>query len=264
MNYFEINKESWNEFTPSHVDSDFYDVESFKNGVSSLNHIELEGIGEVSGKDLLHLQCHFGMDTLSLARLGANVTGVDLSDVAIQVAKDLSSELNIPANFINSNVYDLDLHLDRKYDVIYTSYGVLNWLEDLDQWAELVHRFLKPNGVFFIVEFHPFIYTLDHQDMKIKKSYFKTGPLESIADESYTDGSKTDKKNLKYVEWNHSLSEVISSLRKTGLQLESFNEYPYQVYNCFDHMAEIEKGKWVFEQYGDKIPYLYSLKMIKN
>lgn len=264
MNHFELNKESWNEFTPSHVDSDFYDVESFKKGASSLNDIELDGLGDVSGKDLLHLQCHFGMDTLSLARLGAHVTGVDLSDVAIKVANDLSSELKISANFISSNVYDLDKNLDGKFDIIYTGYGALNWLDDLDKWAKLIHQFLKPNGVFYMVEFHPFIYTLDHKDMKIKESYFKTAPMESIADESYTDGSKTEKKNLKYVEWNHSLSEVISSLQNVGLQLESFNEYPYQVYNCFDNMVEIEKGKWVFEKYGDKIPYMYSLKVTKG
>lgn len=264
MNYFELNKESWNEFTPAHVDSDFYDVASFKKGASSLNNIELDGLGDVSGKSLLHLQCHFGMDTLSLARLGADVTGVDLSDVSVKVANGLATELNIPARFIASNVYDIDQHLEKQYDIIYTAYGAINWLDDLDRWAALIHKFLKPNGVFYMVEFHPYIYTLDHQDMKIKTSYFKTDPMESMADESYTDGSKTEKKNLRYVEWNHSLSEVIGSLQKAGLQLEAFNEFPYSVYNCFDNMEEIEKGQWVFEQYGDKIPYMYALKMRRS
>jgi ubiquinone/menaquinone biosynthesis C-methylase UbiE len=264
MNYFELNRASWNEFTPSHVDSDFYDLASFKKGTSSLNTIELDALGDVSGKDLLHLQCHFGMDTLSLARLGANVTGVDLSDVSIKVARELSAELSIPAKFLNSNVYDLDKNLDERFDIIYTSYGALNWLNDLDKWAELIHRFLKSNGVFFMVEFHPFIYTIDQVDLQIKESYFKTSHIETFVDESYTDNSKALKTNLKHIQWHHSLSEVINSLLSTGLRLESFNEFPYQVYNCFDNMIEVEKGKWVFEKYGDKIPYMYSLKVTKS
>ncbi len=158
MNPFEHNRQSWNELTPLHFNSEFYDVEGFKQGKTSLNHIELNEIGDVSEKKLLHLQCHFGMDTLSFARMGADVTGVDLSDEAIRTAQQLSSELNIPARFIQSNVYEIDQKLDEKFDIVYTSYGAINWLNDLDLWAKIIDRFLKPGGKFYIIEFHPFIY----------------------------------------------------------------------------------------------------------
>ncbi len=264
MNYYEINRVSWNELTPLHVDSDFYDLDTFKKGSTSLNQIELEELGNVSGKNILHLQCHFGMDTLSLARLGAIVTGVDLSDVSIKFARQLSNELSIPARFINANIYELDEIINEEYDIIFTSYGAINWLNDLDDWAKLIQRFLKTTGFFYMVEFHPFVYTLDENDLEIKESYFKTSHLETLVETTYTDNSKAFKRNLKHIEWHHSLSEVISSFLDTGLRIESFKEFPYQVYNCFNKMIEVESGKWVFEKYGDKIPYMYSLKVIKS
>ncbi|MBI9036030.1 MAG: class I SAM-dependent methyltransferase [Bacteroidales bacterium] len=262
MNPFEHNRESWNEITPLHIKSEFYDVLGFKNGKSSLNSIELEEIGDVKGKKLLHLQCHFGMDTLSLARLGADVTGVDISDESIKTARALSQELNIPAQFIRSNVYELDQVLNKQFDIIYTSYGVLNWLNDLDKWAGIISRLLKPGGSFYMIEFHPFIYTLN-DDLQLGENYFKSEAIESIVDASYTDNSETGKTKLKHIEWHHSLSEVINSLLKNGLQIKFLNEFPYQVYNCFKNMKEIEKGKWVFEGIEDKIPYMYSIKALK-
>ncbi|MFA8435038.1 MAG: class I SAM-dependent methyltransferase [Marinifilaceae bacterium] len=263
MNHIEHNRNSWNKLTSLHVGSDFYDVTGFKNGKPSLNSIELEEIGEVKGKKLLHLQCHFGMDSLSFARLGAEVTGVDLSDESIKVAKELATELELPAKFIRSNVYEIEQVLDEKFDIIFTSYGALNWLNDLDKWAEIIHHHLKPGGVFYMVEFHPFIYTLN-EELQIGENYFKTKPIETVVEESYTDNSLVSNKGLKHVEWHHSLSEILNSLIKNGLQIEHFNEFPYQVYNCFKNMTEIEKGKWVFEKYKDQIPYMYSVRAIKK
>ena len=116
MNNFENNRESWNELTSLHADSIFYDIDSFKKGKTSLNHIEIEELGDIKGKKILHLQCHFGMDTLSLAREGAEVVGVDISDTSIQKANELSTELKIPAKFIRSNIYDLEQVLDETFD----------------------------------------------------------------------------------------------------------------------------------------------------
>ncbi len=260
---FEYNRESWNELTLLHVKSNFYNLKSFKQGNTSLNHIELEEIGNVNGKSLLHLQCHFGMDTLSFARLGAEVTGIDISDKSIEVACKLSEELKIPAKFFRSNIYELDKLLTDKFDIIYTSYGAINWLNDLDKWAKIISRYLKPNGIFYMVEFHPFIYTLNDK-LQIADHYFKTEQIESTVDESYTDNSVVSNKKLKHIEWHHSLSEVITSLINNGLQIEFFNEFPYQVYNCFKNMIELEDGKWVFEKYKDKIPYMFSIKAINN
>jgi ubiquinone/menaquinone biosynthesis C-methylase UbiE len=170
--------------------------------------------------------------------------------------------LEVPARFVRSNVYDIENVLDETFDIIYTSYGAINWLNDLDKWAELIKRYLKPNGIFYMVEFHPFIYTLN-DNFEIADSYFKSKPLETVVENSYTDKSEVSNKNLKHIEWHHSLSEVLNSLITNGLKIEFLNEFPYQVYNCFPNLVENEKGKWVSEKYGDKIPHMYSIKAMK-
>ncbi len=262
MNNFEHNRESWNELTTLHADSNFYDIDSFKKGKTSLNHIEIEELGDIKGKKILHLQCHFGMDTLSLARQGAEVVGVDISDTSIQKANALSTDLKIPAKFIRSNIYEIEQVLNETFDIVYTSYGAINWLDDLDKWAKIISRFLKPNGIFYMVEFHPFIYTLN-DNSEISNSYFKTQALETAVESSYTDKSEVSNKNLKHIEWHHSLSEVLNSLITNGLRIEFLNEFPYQVYNCFPNLIENNKGKWVSDKYGDKIPHMYSVKAMK-
>lgn len=262
MDKFEHNRESWNELTALHVNSDFYDVAGFKAGKTSLNEIELSEIGNLKGKKLLHLQCHFGMDTLSFARMGAEVTGIDISDESIKTATALSKELSIPASFKRSNVFEAGEIVQEKFDIVYTSYGALNWLDDLDKWAKLISSFLKPGGVFYMVEFHPYIYTLN-DEMQIANSYFKTDAIETEVDESYTDNSITNNSKLKHVEWHHSLSEVLNSLISNGLQIEFMNEFPYSMYNCFDGMIEFGEGKWVFESIKDKVPYLFSIRALK-
>lgn len=262
MDNFEHNRKSWNELTALHAESSFYDIDSFKKGKTSLNHIEIEELGNIKGKKLLHLQCHFGMDTLSLAREGAEVVGVDISDTSIQKATELATELKIPATFLRSNIYDIEEVLNGSFDIVYTSYGAINWLDDLDKWAKIISRYLKPNGIFYMVEFHPFRYTLDDKS-EIANSYFKSKPQETVVEKSYTDKSKVSTKNLKHIEWHHSLSEVINSLTANGLKIEFLNEFPYQVYNCFPNLIETEKGKWVSEKYGNKIPYMYSIKAMK-
>src|SRR3954453_14494479 len=145
--YFEANKEGWNKRAIVHKDSSFYDIDSFKAGKSSLNKIELEELGNVKGKNLLHLQCHFGMDTLSWAREGAIVTGIDLSDEAIKTAKELSNELNIPAQFICCNVYDSLQHINQQFDIVFTSYGVIGWLPDLDIWCSIIAIFKAQRNI---------------------------------------------------------------------------------------------------------------------
>jgi len=262
MDDFEYNRETWNELTGLHANSSFYDVDGFKKGKSSLNHIEIEELGNIKGKKILHLQCHFGLDTLSLARMGADVIGIDISDASIQKAKELSDDLGIAAKFIRTNLYDLPKILEDSFDIIYTSYGAINWLKDLDQWAKIIRHYLKPNGKFYMVEFHPFIYSLnDH--FEISESYFKSQAIETQVERSYTDHSEISQKQLKHIEWHHSLSEVLSSLITNGLEIELFNEFPYQVYNCFPNLIELEKGKWVAEKHGDKIPYMYSVRAKK-
>ena len=261
--YFKDNKSSWNLRTAVHAKSEFYDLEGFKKGNTSLKYIELEELGDVKGKSLLHLQCHFGMDTLSWEREGAVVTGVDFSDEAIKLAKSIRDELGMKADFIESNIFDLKDKLDKKFDIVFTSYGVIGWLPDLEQWADVVAHFVKPGGTFYIAEFHPFIWMLDENFENIHYPYFTTPePISEVSEGTYTDPD-ADISHLEHG-WDHSLAETIMPLIKRGFKLELFNEYPFSLYDCFPNTEEIAPGKFVFKNYKDKIPYMFSLKMKKE
>lgn len=144
--YVQANRTLWNAWTLLHEKSEEYDLAGFRGGRCALKPVELAELGDIEGKSMLHLQCHFGLDTLSWARRGVRVTGVDLSDDAIRLARSLSSELGIPADFIRSDLGDLHLVLDEKFDIVFTSYGVLPWLPDIRAWGETVARFLVPGG----------------------------------------------------------------------------------------------------------------------
>ena len=157
----EAHRQLWDHWTGVHVGSRFYGVEGFEAGASTLCPVEVAEIGEVRGKSLLHLQCHFGLDTLSFARLGARVTGVDLSPKAIEIARGLAGKLGLDARFLACDLYRLGELLDERFDLVFTSYGVLPWLHDLGAWARLVARYLAPGGAFHLVEFHPLLDTFD-------------------------------------------------------------------------------------------------------
>ncbi len=256
-NYIAINRQSWNNRTDAHLKSEFYDVAGFINGKTSLNDIELVLLGDVSGKTILHLQCHFGQDTISLNRLGAEVTGVDLSDKAIESAKQLAADTNSTANFICCDIYDLPNHLTGQFDMVYTTYGTIGWLPDLEKWASIVSTYLKPGGRFVFVEFHPVVWMFDDNFEKIGYSYFNSGAI--IESESGTYADKTADIMLENVSWNHSLSEVMNSLMSKGLEITSFNELDYSPYNCFNKAIEYEPKKYRIAHLDNKIPMVYSL-----
>lgn len=255
--YISTNKNSWNNRVDIHYDSKFYDVEGFLNGQTSLNPIELELLGDIQGKSILHLQCHFGMDSISLARMGAKVTGIDLSDRAIQKAKELAEIDGQEIEFICCNIYDIELHLDKKYDIIFTSYGTITWLPDLDKWASMIHQFLQPGGKFILVEFHPFVWSFDDQFEKIGYNYFKDNPI--VETESGTYAEKGANITQTYVSWNHSLSETIQSLINQSLRLENFQEYDYSPYDIFFDSEEVEPKKFRIKKMGNRLPLLFSL-----
>lgn len=260
-NYIAINKASWNNRTDVHVKSDFYDLDGFLKGKSSLNTIELDLLGDVKGKTILHLQCHFGQDSLSLSRLGAHVTGVDLSDRAIETAKELTQKLDLNAEFICCDLYDLPNHLNKTFDIVFTSYGTIGWLPDLEKWAAIVSQFLKPEGKFVFAEFHPVVWMFDDAFEKIEYNYFKDEAIETL-EGTYTDND-TDLKQ-QFITWNHSLSEVFTSLLKNGLEINVFNEFDYSPYNCFQHTVEFEPNKFRIKHLGNNIPMIYALKATKK
>ncbi|SFA85907.1 Methyltransferase domain-containing protein [Flavobacterium swingsii] len=261
-NYIETNKQTWNNKTDIHIASDFYNNEAFLSGKSSLMDIELNLLGDISGKKILHLQCHFGQDTLSLARLGAKVTGVDLSDNAINKGKELNQKIGLDAEFICCNVYDLENHLDEKFDIVFTSYGTIGWLPDLDKWAKVVSNFLKPGGQFIFAEFHPVVWMYDDNFKNVFYSYFNIKPIIEYEEGTYANRDADVKTSS--VCWNHSTSEVLNSLIKSGLEINSFDEYDYSPYNCFNETEEFEKGKFRIKHLENKIPMVFSLVATKK
>jgi len=262
QHYFDENKRLWNQRTAVHKDSSFYDVTSFLQGKSSLNEIELRELGDIKGKKILHLQCHFGMDSLSLSRMGADVIGVDLSDAAIEEARKLNSKLSLKTKFVCCNVYDLKDHLAGEFDIVYTSYGVIGWLPDLNLWADIISHFIKPGGFFYMAEFHPVVWMLDEDFKEVKYYYHNQETIVMDAQGTYTD-RYADIRGKEY-SWNHSIAEVLNALLSKKLQLEFFNEYSYSPYPCFRNIIQGNDGNWRVKGFEDKIPMVYSLKASKR
>ena len=260
--YFEENRKAWNLRTTVHKDSTFYDVAGFKAGNTSLNRIELEELGPVTGKRLLHLQCHFGMDTLSWARLGADATGIDISDEAIKEAEALKEELGLNARFVRSNVYDLKENLQGQFDIVFTSYGVVGWLPDLNKWAEIIAHFLKPGGTFYLAEFHPVVWMFDNDFKEIRYAYHNT-PEPIVEESTGTYADRSAPIRYKEYSWNHSLSEVVTALLDHGLRLDHLHEFPYSPYNCFSHTVQGPDGFWRIQHLQDLIPIVYTIKATK-
>lgn len=256
-NYVEINKNAWNLKTEIHIKSDFYGNEAFLKGKSSLKEIELNLLGNIQGKSILHLQCHFGQDSISLSRMGAKVTGIDLSDKAIERARGFAQQANVDTEFISCDIFDLPNHLDKQYDIVFTSYGVIGWLPDLDKWAAIISRYLKSKGKFIFVEFHPFIWMYDYDFKTIEYNYFNSGEIVETNKGSYTDKNA----DIEYstVSWNHSTSEVLNSLIKHNIEINSFDEYNYSPYNCFNHTIQIDTDKYQIDILGDKVPITFSV-----
>lgn len=261
-NYLKINKNSWNAKVEPHLKSDFYFVDEFLKGRSSLNSIELDLLGDVKEKSILHLQCHFGQDSISLSRLGAKVTGIDLSDKAINAAKDLARQCGTDTKFICSDVYDLPNVLDEKFDIVLTSYGTIGWLPDLNKWAQVINHFLKADGTFVMVEFHPVVWMFDDDFQEVAYNYFNEKPIIETYAGTYADSSADIIQ--EYVMWNHSLAEVIQNLIKNNLEIYNFREFDWSPYPCFKHVEEVEKGKWRISHFGNKIPLVYALNAQKK
>tara|TARA_B100000614_G_scaffold262683_1_gene297650 strand:- start:4225 stop:5010 length:786 start_codon:yes stop_codon:yes gene_type:complete len=255
--FIEINKKAWNKRTPIHLNSNFYQNIEFKKKGNSLKNIELKILNNLKNQDLLHLQCHFGQDSISLAKMGAHVTAVDFSDIAIKEAKKISKEMGVNVNFIENNV--LELNLKKEFDIIFSSYGTIGWLPDLDQWGKIVAKHLKRGGLFLLTEFHPFITLLDNDQYDY---FYKELPDQEKKLGSYTDGGKTIL--IEDCWWNHSLTDIFTALEKNGLKLTSFEEFDYCPY-LLEGMIRRKKGEYVLEKRAkQKLPYVYNLTATKK
>jgi SAM-dependent methyltransferase len=266
------NRALWDEWTPIHVRSAFYDVEGWKSGARpDLYPLLVEEVGDVAGKDLLHLQCHFGLDTLAWVRRGARATGVDISERGIEAARRLSAETGLDATFVVSDVLELPSNLEGcDFDVVFTSLGALNWLPDVPRWAEVAAHFVRPGGFFYIAEAHPFAWVFDDDDtatgLRLRYHYWPSPePLAFPNDGSYADPDAPVTEPVEYA-WQHSMGEIVTSLAAAGLRIEYLHEHPWVPWKMFPFMVETEAGSgvWRLPAPDDaRLPLLFSLKATK-
>lgn len=257
--YMKANQTSWDARVPVHAGSRFYNTEGFLKGGSSLLPLELAEVGPVKGKRLLHLQCHFGLDTLSWARRGAAVTGADFSPAAIAKAKELSARAGVPGNFVLSDVYSLPRRLKGKFDIVYASYGVFCWIGDLRRWFRTAAHFLKPGGFVYAADDHPFAGIFDDAGRRPVIDYFRDNPLHAPPCLTYTDGSK--KKMPATYEWWYTVADLLAAAKAAGLRLDYFREFPFAAWRRFPDMKKGGDGLW--RRPGGKLPLLFSLKAYK-
>ena len=266
--YTETNRRHWDECVPIHVASEMYDVAGFKAGKNRLKPVELAELRDVRGKTLLHLQCHFGIDTLSCARNeGAIVTGSDFSEPALALARQLAAECAIDARFILSDVYSLPDVLDEQFDIVFTSYGALNWLPDIQRWAQVAAHFVKPGGTLYVVEFHPIAGIFDKPEgvtaLIVRYPYFTTSePLMFDDDGTYADRA-AKLQNRVTCSWPHPTSAVITALIAAGLRLDWFHEFPFTVEQVFPFMEQTARDTYRLTKHGESIPLMYSIKATK-
>ena len=260
-NYFKTNKATWNEKVKVHAESDMYDLEAFKKGKTSLKSYELDALGDVNGKSLLHLQCHFGQDTLSWSRMGVKCTGIDLSDDGIKLAKQLGEELKLDTDFVCCNVLDTSTYVKSTFDIVFTSYGVIGWLPDLKPWGKMIAENLKKGGTFFMAEFHPIVWMFDNFEEKriMKYGYMQDEVIYAEYEGTYA--NEESKMVTKEYWWNHGLGEVVSALTEAGLHVEYLKEYDESPYNVLPDLVETESGMFVTK---DKLyPLIFTLKATK-
>ena len=263
------NQALWDAWTRVHETSEFYDLDGFKRGGVRLSAYELDEIGAVDGLDLLHLQCHFGIDTLSWARLGAHVTGADFSPAAVALARRTADEIGHPdARFVESNVYDLPANLDGDFDVVYTSKGVLGWLPDIRGWARVVAHFVRPGGRFYIAEIHPIAEAFENEgvapgELRLTYPYWEhDAPLTFAVAGSYADRTATVPVEREHG-WDHSLGEVVTALIDAGLEIRTLREYPFCEWRL-DFTVEAPDGTWRLP--GDldgRLPLFFSILATK-
>ena len=257
------NRALWNEWTPIHVRSAFYDVEGWKSGERvDLYPLIVSEVGDVAGKDLLHLQCHFGLDTLAWARRGARVTGIDISKRGIEQARLLATETGLDGRFLVSDVADLPDNLEGDFDVVFTSLGALNWLPDLPRWAEVVAHFVRPGGFFYIAEAHPSLLRRRlGPELRLGSRLPSPDPLPRLADPDAAVEAP-----FEYA-WQHSMGEIITSLATAGLRIEYLHEHPWVPWKMFPFMVETEPGSGVWrlpEPDDARLPLLFSLKATRG
>jgi SAM-dependent methyltransferase len=249
-----VNRLRWDQMARLHLKT--YDLAAEDEGRNDLAPFEFSELGDLDGKRICHLQCHLGGDSMALARRGAQVVGVDFSSEALDTARVRAERTGLSGRltYVLSDVYDAPDHIDGLFDVVYTSWGVLVWLPDINRWAETVARLLKHGGFLYLAETHPYAEV-------VRYLTWKYGGATPHFDDSQ--GDYTDKdaifENPEAWEWSHGLGEVVTALVDSGLRIEFLHEHPSVVWDINDpRLSRRDDG--MFESEGSTAPLSYSIR----
>jgi SAM-dependent methyltransferase len=271
MNEFlAANRENWNDRAGLHADrtGHGYRVERYVDDPALLSDVvrfDRDRLGPVEGLRVVHLQCHIGTDTLSLARLGARVTGLDFSPVAIDEARRLVRDTGDAVDFVVADVYDAASVLPAgQFDLVYTGIGALCWLPSIDRWAGVVAELLAPGGSLFLREIHPLLWSIDEtidDDLHLRFSYFEQPePLEWTSEASYVDTARP-LAATKTFEWNHSLGEIVTALLSRGLRIDMLVEHDSVPFEALPgQMVDRRNGEWALDRLAGVAPLTYTLR----
>lgn len=262
--WLRTNRANWDARVPIHVVSKEYDIGAFVAGQDTLRDYEPGEVGDVRGKNLLHLQCHLGLDTLSWARRGARVTGLDFSLPALEVARSVAAQIGAEsARFVLANVYDAAMVLaGQAFDIIYTSIGSLQFLPDVEGWARLVATLLAPGGFCYLTEGHPFVHFVEDDGRTLRGDYFSKDAI-LLNEGTYAD-PRAKLEHPASVEWVHSTAEVVSALGAAGLRTEFLHEHDWIWYRLLPVLTQGQDGRWRTPDGAPRFPLLYSLRAAKD
>ena len=259
-----VNLANWQDRAALHEEAygleAFDDPEHLSEVVSDDLAALLPFVGTLRGKDVCHLQCHIGTDTVSLARAGARVTGLDFSDRALEVAARLAERAGVDVTWVLGDVLDARAHVDGDFDIVYTSVGTIGWLRDLDRWAMQITALLRPGGLLYIRDGHPMLYTIDEDadDDLVRHRYFADGTAQMWDDDSTYAGDGRVAHSRTY-EWPHPLSETMNALISAGLRIEKLDEGRVLPWRFSGRMVPVDHG-WMWpEGVRDRIPATFTI-----
>jgi SAM-dependent methyltransferase len=265
--YRRANRANWDSRVDTHYGSDDYGIDRFVSDpthISGVVRYDSEKLGDISGRRLIHLQCHIGTDTISWARLGATVTGVDLSEKSIEAARRLSQDSATPARFVVSELYDSPRIVGETFDVVYTGVGAICWLPDITEWARVVASFLEPGGVFYMREGHPMMWAMDFEseELRVKYPYFETEEPDAEEEHETYAGEGTVGSPLSYA-WNHGIGETIDALIRAGLRIDRVEEYDECEWQGLAAMVRGDDGLWRLPDRPERLPLMWSVLATK-
>jgi SAM-dependent methyltransferase len=272
MHDYDATRRSWNIATRNHNAHKGDQAAFLRRGGEVLFPEELDLLGELAGRRIVHLQCNAGRDSLCLARRGATVVGVDFSDDAIRFARALSNATGIPATFEHAEVVGWLAATDARFDVAFASYGAAQWLPDLDAWARGVRRVLVPGGRFVYLEFHPVVWSIAPDQRLAGDDYFSVAPfIEPVRDYVASSGASLGasagatpgENDVPATCWQHGLGAIVTALAKAGFHVDELREYPY-VNGCRVNasLVESEGRRWVWPAGVARIPLMFGLRAI--